>query len=576
MKNKPFDLIDINSKIIIGIFINVLGIILSTIIPIAVKNFIDINSREKINFEWSYVILILLFLQALLSSIGTYIITREGDKQVANIRLKIKKHLLDLPTSFFDNNNSGEISSRVINDTTSLRTFLTLHIPQMVNGVIAISVSLIILFLLDWKLALILCLIFPLDALITFPIGKTHRKIANQTQNIVSKLIGLTSENLSHIRTIKLNNAESNVYNKFKLEIGKLYELSVSSDKVFAITQPIQRLFAIGLIIVVILYGGVRVSQGTLTTGTLISFMIYFLQLIGPINSVADFYNNYMRAKGSTEKIHSILNTRIENDNLANLNIKYISKPYSLTLKDATFAYNNHEILKNINMSINAGEKIAIVGATGSGKSTIINLITRLYPLKKGMLSLNQIDASELKLDDWRSLFGVVSQENTIFTGSVLDNLTFGLDYKPSEEKIQEALRVANLHIDIERLPNGVHTQIGERGLKLSGGQRQRLQIARAYLKDADILILDEATSSLDSNTEKIITDNFKKLMSDKTIISIAHRLSTIVDADRIYFIENKKIKDFGTHFELMERVPEYKRFVEEQIIKTEKDVQVI
>lgn len=192
------------------------------------------------------------------------------------------------------------------------------------------------------------------------------------------------------------------------------------------------------------------------------------------------------------------------------------------------------------------------------------------------MLSLNQIDASELKLDDWRSLFGVVSQENTIFTGSVLDNLTFGLDYKPSEEKIQEALRVANLHIDIERLPNGVHTQIGERGLKLSGGQRQRLQIARAYLKDADILILDEATSSLDSNTEKIITDNFKKLMSDKTIISIAHRLSTIVDADRIYFIENKKIKDFGTHFELMERVPEYKRFVEEQIIKTEKDVQVI
>ncbi|WP_346244407.1 ABC transporter ATP-binding protein [Shouchella clausii] len=371
----------------------------------------------------------------------------------------------------------------------------------------------------------------------------------------------------------KLNNAENYVYNNFKQEVNNLFSLSVKADKVFSITQPLQRLFAITLIIVVIIYGGFRVSQGTLTTGTLISFMIFLLQLIGPINNVADFYNNYMNAKGSTEKIFSILNTKTEKNKLSNLDIHSVSKPFTLSLKNATFAYSETIILKNINMCFKSGENIAIVGATGSGKSTIINLITRLYPLKEGMLFLNQKDALEINLYDWRSLFGVVSQENTIFSGSILDNLIFGLNYKPSEEKIEKALKIANLYTEIKHLSKGVYTLIGERGMKLSGGQRQRLQIARAYLKDADFLILDEATSSLDSNTEKGIIDNLKTIMKDKTIISIAHRLSTIVDADRIYFIENKVIKDFGTHFDLLKRVPEYRKYIKEQIIKVEEDI---
>lgn len=184
-----------------------MGITLYTIVPLAIKNFVDTNSYNIISFGWTYVIFILLFLQAVITSIGIYIIAREADNQIANIRLKIKKHLLELPTSFFDNNKSGEIASRVINDTSSLRTFLTLDIPQMVNGVIAISVSLIILILLDWKLALLLLLIFPLNALLTFPIGKINEKIGSQTQDSYSKLTGLTSESLSNIRTAKLKRA---------------------------------------------------------------------------------------------------------------------------------------------------------------------------------------------------------------------------------------------------------------------------------------------------------------------------------------------------------------------------------
>ena len=198
-------------------------------------------------------------------------------------------------------------------------------------------------------------------------------------------------------------------------------------------------------------------------------------------------------------------------------------------------------------------------------------MLTRLYPLEEGMLFLNEKDASEFKLDDWRGLFGVVSQENTIFSGSIFDNLIFGLNYQPTKEEVKNAIDAAFLSKEIERLPEGIHTIVGEQGVKLSGGQRQRIQIARAYLKKADFLILDEATSSVDSHSERVISDNLKHLMRGKTIISIAHRLSTVVDSDKIYFIEDNKIKAVGNHFELLKTVQTYKRFVEEQIIQTEK-----
>ena len=571
MERKIFNLLEINRSLIFGILINVTSAFFNTAIPIYVRKFIDMSSQDNVDFKWLIIIFTLLFLQAILTSIGTFIITREGDRQIANIRLKVKKHLLELPTSFFEINNSGELSSRVINDATILRSFLTASTPRMVNGAITILVSTVILMILDWRLAFLLILIFPLDALITFPIGKINENISNQTQSRLSNLIGLASENFKNIRTVKLNNAENNVYSKFKKENDNLYKLSVESDKLFAIMEPVQRLFAIALIMVVILYGGFRVNSGSLTVGTLVSFIIYLFQLIGPINNVAAFYNNYKQTSGATEKIFSIMNTSTENRYEINSSVQNISKPHNLLLKNATFSYDSTDFLDNVTMSFKAGEKIAIVGPTGSGKSTIINLLTRLYPLEEGMLFLNEKDASEFKLDDWRGLFGVVSQENTIFSGSIFDNLIFGLNYQPTKEKVKNAIDAAFLSKEIERLPEGIHTIVGEQGVKLSGGQRQRIQIARAYLKKADFLILDEATSSLDSHSERVISDNLKHLMRGKTIISIAHRLSTVVDSDKIYFIEDNKIKAVGNHFELLKTVQTYKRFVEEQIIQTEK-----
>lgn len=574
MKNGVFKLIKINRSIVVGIIINLFAIVMTVLVPLSVKEFIDSNNEYSMNFNWAFVIFGLLILQTIFTSIGTYLITSEGEKQIAKIRINIKEHILNLPVKYFDANNSGAISSRVINDATLLRNFLTINIPQMINGLTAILTSMAILLYLDWKLASLLFIIFPLNVLLTFPMSKLSRKISMETQRSLSNLIGITSENISNIRTIKLNTAEQHTLSKFTEEGDQLKNLSIKSNLIFAIVNPSQKLFAVCLIILVVLYGGYRVEQGTLSTGTMISFMIFLFQLIGPVNSVADFYNHYMRAQGATEKINEILEENSEEENSKNDFNKVdtwnfqVTQASTLKLSNICFSHGQRSILHDINMEFKKGEKIAIVGPTGSGKSTLINLITRLYLVDEGEILLNERNSYNIQLHQWRNLFGVVSQENSILSGTIYDNLVLGLKEIPNDSDIHEALEMSCLSNDVSKFPNGIQTSIGEKGMNLSGGQRQRLQIARAILKNAQYLILDEATSSLDSFTEKTIIKNLSSSGSKKTVISIAHRLSTIVDADRIYFIDNGTIKDSGSHTELLKKVPKYKRFVEDQLIK--------
>lgn len=572
MKNF-FNLFCINTPIVTGIIFGVIGTLSNIMVPLVVRSFIDINEVSFKDIKYLVCIVIFLVIQTILISISTFLITREGDKQIANIRCRVKKHILRLPTQYFDDNNSGEIASRIINDVSILRAFVTTSVPQLINGLVMITVSLVIITYLDWKFTILLFIIFPLVIIVAIPIGIINERTGIRTQKSLSKLNGMASENIRNIRSIKLNNAESSVFTSFKKEINYLYEVSLTADKVSSLTGPIQGILSIILIISVFIYGNIRVNTGTLTEGTLVAFMFLLFQLTVPINSVINFFSSYKLTQGSISKIYSIMNTPLENSyefSKTFLDIKKIHNPYSLLLKNATFAYNDSIILDDVTMCFKAGEKVAIVGATGAGKSTIINIITRLYPLTKGTLYLNDNDSSEFKLNDWRRLFGVVSQENSIFSGSLLDNIIFGLDNIPSEREINKALEVAHLEKDIRAMPNGLDTFVGEQGIKISGGQRQRIQIARAYLKDAEFLILDEATSNLDSDAEKKVSDQLDKIMKEKTIISIAHRLSTVVDADKIYFIEDKKVRDVGNHFELLSRVPAYKKFIEEQMIKTE------
>jgi ATP-binding cassette subfamily B protein AbcA/BmrA len=318
------------------------------------------------------------------------------------------------------------------------------------------------------------------------------------------------------------------------------------------------------LILVIILYGAIRVRNGDLSTGTLGAFMMYFFQIIGPINEVATFYSDKKQMLGATQKVREIINAEDERK-MYSIDPMIDHSGGLLQLRDVGFAYASTPILE-----VKSGEKIALVGATGAGKSTLVNVITRLYPINQGSISLNGESYLDFSIQHWREFFSVVLQENSILSGSIRTNLTLGLNKKVTDNELWNALAMVQLKDYVSQLPKGLDNLIGEEGSKFSGGQRQRLQIARAYLRNFKFLILDEATSSLDSDTEKIITTALDKLTQVKNcgIITIAHRLSTIANSDKIYFLKDKTIIANGTHDELFKKVSDYRRYVQEQQLR--------
>ncbi|MCI1923197.1 MAG: ABC transporter ATP-binding protein/permease [Lentilactobacillus buchneri] len=562
-------LYNMSAAFMFGIILNLIGSLIGVVLPLVIRKVIDLRSALTQHAHWQFMLIILLMIitNTITDAFSGYLISKAGDQQIAKIRMEVQSHLLTLPISFFDNTLSGRLTSRVINDALIIKSFMVSSIPSGLNSILTIVGSFLVLFFLDWKLSLIILISFPVIVLFAWPLGRINERISTESQKRLSELSGISTDALRNVRVIKLNNAQENVLKRFKENVLALYHVSIKADKIYAITGPIQTSFTLMVILSIILYGGLRVSEGTLTIGTLVSFLIYLFQMVSPINIMANFYSNYTQARGATSKINEIINTPSEQSEYNQSKQLIKTTNPELVLKNVTFSYKDQVVLQNINMKFESHKKIAIVGPSGAGKTTIINLITRLYPLQKGEIYLNGQDSIKINLEEWRSMFGVVTQENSVLSGTIYSNLVFGLKTVPSKMEISEAIKVANLTKDIKKMPNGIKTVVGEQGVKLSGGQRQRLQIARAYLKNPQFLILDEATSSLDSDSEKAVSDALDNIMKNKTIITIAHRLSTVTDSDRIYFVDNKTIIDSGTHEELLNKVPQYKKFVEEQLL---------
>lgn len=566
-------LIRITPRLIFGILLSIISSLLGLIIPLIVRRFINLKHFSFSSIPQKLLILggIIILVDTLASTFSGYLISSEGDRQVKQIRLTLQKKIFTLPQSYFDQQISGNLTSRIINDVGILRSFLTTTIPSTVTGLITIVGAVVTMMALDWKLTVLMVLMFPADAIITIPLGHINERIAEQAQGSLGELTGVTSESLKNIRTVKLNNAEKPILSRISASIAKLFNLSIKTDRIAAATGPLQSMISLILVLIVVLYGASRVKSGDLSTGTLGAFMMYFFQIITPVNDVAMFYTDQRQMVGATKKIKEIMTESPEElEKLPQQKADY--NTYELVLKDVSFSYDEEPVLENINLQVQTGEKIALVGSTGAGKSTLINLITRLYPINSGEILLNNLSAYDFNLKQWRSFFSVVAQENTILSGTVRENLTLGLSKKISDEDLWHALSVAKLDKIVSDLPDKLDSTVGEQGTRLSGGQRQRLQIARAYLRDCKFLILDEATSSLDSDTEKNITEGLDKLVDLKNcgMITIAHRLSTIANSDTIYFLKDKHIVAHGTHSELLEEVPEYRRYVREQQLKEE------
>lgn len=566
-------LLKITPKLVLGILLSIIASLFGLVIPLIVRQFINLKNFTWTGFSKKLILvgIIVIVANLLISTLSDYLISSEGDRQVRSIRLRLQHKMFSLPQTYFDQQISGDLTSRIINDVGVLRSFLTETIPSTVTGVITIVGIISATFVLDWKLTVLMLFVFPLDAMVTIPLGRINGKIANQMQASLGQLTGITSESIKNIKTLKLNQAEKSFVEKITNAINKLFRLSLKTDRIAAVVGPLQSMLSFVLILIIILYGALRVKSGTLSTGTLGAFMMYFFQIISPINDVAMFYSDKKQMEGATKKIREIMNETPEETKVKIIQ-EVINKNNVLQIKNGFFAYQDKKVLKNINLEVRSGEKIALVGATGSGKSTIVKLLTRLYNLSAGEILLNDQDANAFSLKQWRSFFSVVSQDNSVLTGSIRDNLIIGLQNLVNDSELWQALEIAKLDDFVRQLPQGLDTVIGEQGSQLSGGQRQRLQIARAYLRKFKFLILDEATSSLDSDTEKQIMETLDKVTYEANcgIIAIAHRLSTISNSDRIYFLKNQRIIASGSHDYLYKNIKEYRRYVQEQQLKEE------
>lgn len=557
------------SKLMIGI---ALALSLGTtgvglLVPLFTKNLINDFSISSLSTERITLLVLAIIVQALASGFSIYLLNRIGQSVVAGIRDQLWKKLLVLPVSYFDEHPSGETVSRMTNDTTVVKGLISEHLSNFVTGIISIVGSMIVLFVLDWKMTLLMFTVIPLSVLILMPLGKKMHKISKGMQDETASFTAVLQQVLTEIRLVKASNAEALEYQNGKKGIHKLFQFGLKEAKIQALIAPLMSFVMMALLVLILGYGGMRVSSGALTAGALVAFIMYLFQIIMPMAQLASFFTQFQKATGATERIISILDSVEEED--AMQPVQNISQ--SISVENLNYSYNNGEqILKDISFNVEAGKVTAIVGPSGSGKTTLFSLFERFYKPQQGSISIGGKSINDFTLLSWRSQIGYVSQESPIVSGTIRDNICYGIDRDITDGELNQVAKMAYADQFISDLPNGYDTEVGERGMKLSGGQRQRIAIARAFLRNPKILMLDEATSSLDSKSEKVVQQALNDLMKGRTTIVIAHRLSTVIGSDQIIFLEKGKITGSGTHKELYNTHSLYREFAEQQLHKLE------
>lgn len=554
--------IRVDSMMVLGSILLILSSLFALLIPLALKGLIDQNG-STFN-TGSLLLVVCLFIgQAVLVSLGNYFFAVSGERQVASLRQKVSQHLIYAPKSFFDSRKSGELASRIVNDTATIREFVVSSLPFFLASIITLIGTTAVLFYLDWKLSLVLLLALPLMAIFIIPLSSIGQKYAKILQDETSQLTGELTEQFQEIELIKMQGAEGQASQLLGKQIETMRKISIKSDLVAAFNSPFALLFIFGTVAIIFTYGGQRVAAGTLTVGTLVSFLIYLFQLLNPVGGLSDFFTAKAKVAGATTELVQLLEVMPEK-----LDKGLQPGSGDLIFENVSFSYQPEKtVLEGIDLVFPQQKKIALVGPSGSGKSTIFHLIERFYPLSSGRILLDGQDITEFSLSSWRQKLALVSQNAAVFSGSIRDNLCYGLDREVSDNELYTALDKAALLKDIEQMPNGLKTPVGERGKLLSGGQKQRLQIARAYLRQADFILFDEATANLDADAEYAVTQSLNTVAEDKTVIIIAHRLSTVVDADIIYVIDQHSVTGAGSHAELLETHETYARFVAEQML---------
>ena len=468
------------------------------------------------------------------------------------IKIDIFSHLEKLPINYFKKNKLGDTLSKLTNDTTSLGR-IGFIIFDMFKEFLTVLILTGRMFQVDYILALVSLVLLPLIIRVVRKYTKKIRKYGRERQDTTGKVTAFTQETLSGIFVIKAFNNTDFVIDKYKDLTKEEFEQAYKTTKIKAKVSPINEVITTFMVLLVVLYGGYQILvTKKITSGDLISFVTALGLMHQPLKRLISKNNDLQDSLPSADRVVEIFDEKIETDVFGEA-VKFDEKIQNIKFENVNYKYDdsNEYVLKNINLDVKAGEIVAFVGKSGSGKTTLVNLLARFFNTDEGSVTVNGVNVKNIPLKIYRNKFAIVPQETFLFGGTIKENISFGKEV--TDEEIITAAKMANAYNFIqEDLPNKFETEVGERGALLSGGQKQRIAIARALIKNPEIMILDEATSALDSESEKLVQDALDSLMEGRTTFVIAHRLSTIVRADKIVVMDNGEIKEIGTHSELI------------------------
>jgi ABC-type multidrug transport system fused ATPase/permease subunit len=548
----------------VGMFFLVLSSLAMLAFPALLGAMID-AAQGKQTYPWltpqvyyiGGIAFIILSFLSVVSFFRIRIFVEIAERTLAALRKDTYLKLISLPIEFFANRRVGELNSRLSADLSQIQDTLTTTLAEILRQLISLCFGVFLLVWVSPKLALMNLCILPIIVVAAIIFGKFIRELSRQAQDKMAESNSIVQETLLGISNVKAFVNEYFEFNRYSNQMDSVVKLAVKGATFRGAFASFIIFCIFGAVIAVIWYGAALVAIHEMTVGDLTTYILYSMFVAGSMGSFPELYANIQRSLGASERILEILDEKQEKINIKPT-CKEVHKTMTgkLSFNHVAFAYPSRpdiEILKDINFTANAGDKVAIVGPSGTGKSTIASLILQFYTANKGQVRYDDRSASDFELCDIRNQVAIVPQDVLLFGGTIRENIAYG-KLNASEAEIIAAAQRANAHQFILNFPEGYDTLVGERGVKLSGGQRQRIAIARALLKDPAILILDEATSSLDSESERQVQDALEELMRGRTSIIIAHRLSTIVDADKIIVIENGIVSESGTHFELLQK----------------------
>jgi subfamily B ATP-binding cassette protein MsbA len=526
-------------------------------------NQLNILTPLKVLYFLLIIVPIALIIRAIFDFLQSYIMSDVGQKVIRDVRSLIYDKLQSLSLDYFTQKRSGELISRITNDVKLIENAVSYALTDLVYQSFQVICFAIVTFLINWKMALISILALPFVAVLMIVIGKTLRKLSKRSQEKMADINSLLVETFIGVRIVRAFCAEARELGRFRKQNQDYYRISMKSIKRMLILGNATELIGVAMALFIIFYSGRQVIEGALSFGAFALFMAALLSLIRPFKKLSQVNSIMQQAVAASSRIYEILDTSpsIQEKSQAQ---QLAGFKNNIVFQDVWFSYADQDILKGINLEVQKGQMLAIVGPSGVGKTTLVDLIPRFYDPKRGRILIDGIDIRELTLKSLRQQIGIVTQETILFNDTIRANILYG---KPdaSRQEIEEAAKQAYAHDFIEYLPLGYDTIIGDRGMKLSGGERQRIAIARALLKNPPILILDEATSQLDTESERIVQEALNRLIYGRTVFVVAHRLSTVKGAHLIVVLDRGRIVEQGNHQKLLTGNGLYQRLYQMQ-----------